>query len=204
MHAKTKTIFLYFISLTVIIACLSTTATESPITPPSPTSIPPGQVETNVAATIFANETSTSAAAISPYDVARTQAAMTQIARPTSSSQKYMVNVPANACWMNSNVDVLTGQTVTISASGIWNTNGGNEGSNSGPDGQKYICGAIQCPVQGVGYGALIGQLEDLKPFFVGRQTEFVATKDGQLHFTVNDWECDDNSGSFNLVITVE
>jgi len=57
--------------------------------------------------------------------------------------------------------------------------------------------------VQGVGYGALIGRVEDLKPFFVGPYIEFVATKDGQLYFTVNDWECDDNSGAFELVITV-
>jgi hypothetical protein len=59
--------------------------------------------------------------------------------------------------------------------------------------------------VQGVGYGALIGRLgEDGKPFFVGTNFELVATKDGQLYFTVNDWTCEDNSGTFNLTIKLE
>jgi hypothetical protein len=53
-----------------------------------------------------------------------------------------------------------------------------------------------------VGY-SLIGQVEDLKPFYVGPYIEFVATKDGQLHFTVNDWTCQDNSGAFDLVVTI-
>jgi hypothetical protein len=53
-----------------------------------------------------------------------------------------------------------------------------------------------------VGYGALIGRLEDLPTFFVGTMLRFAAAMDGQLYFTVNDWQCEDNSGAFNIVIT--
>jgi len=161
---------------------------------------------TSTAAAMIANQTSTAVAKLSPFYAANTADAMTAAVRtpiPTSSVKKYNISVPASACWMNSNVSVLTGQRVKISASGIVNTNGGNEGSNGGPEGQKYICGAIQCPKQGAGYGALIGRLEDLPTFPVGSYIEFVATKDGQLYFTVNDWECDDNSGAFELVISI-
>jgi hypothetical protein len=54
-----------------------------------------------------------------------------------------------------------------------------------------------------VGYGALIGRVEGLEPFHVGPYIELVATKDGDLYFTVNDWQCEDNSGGFDLLITV-
>lgn len=114
------------------------------------------------------------------------------------------VRVPADACWIRSEVSVVTGQNVRISATGTVNTYGGRDGSNSEPEGQTAICGAVQCPVQGVGYGALIGRLEDLKAFFVGSYHEFTATKDGQLYFTVNDWECEDNYGAFQLTIEIE
>lgn len=167
----------------------------------------PAAVETEAVAIVLVDQTPSPTATLSPIKAAQTAGALTAAARtpfPTSSGATFEVSVPARACWMNSEVSVLTGQTVRITAFGTVNTNGGKEGSNSEPDGQKYICGAIQCPVQGVGYGALVGRLEDLKPFFVGKNVEFTATKDGQLYFTVNDWECDDNSGTFILKVTVE
>ena len=93
---------------------------------------------------------------------------------------------------------------MTIVASGTASTYEGHEGSNGGPNGQTYMCGAIECPLQGEMYGALIGRIEDLEPFFVGRYMEFLAAGDGQLYFTINDWKCDDNSGTFELVITIQ
>ena len=105
---------------------------------------------TSTAAAIVANQTSTSAAKLSPFIVARTADAMTAAVRtpdPVSSMKKYNVSVPANACWMNSEVNVLTGQRVTIVASGTASTYEGHEGSNGGPNGQTYMCGAIECPL---------------------------------------------------------
>ena len=203
------TLTLLVILIIVMVSCQSAASTPSI---PTSTSTLPGQMETKVAATIYANETSTAGAMIAD----QTATAEAKGPEPTSGLEVYLltkaavtpisiykVSVPASACWMNSEVDVLTGQEITITASGIWNTHGGNEDSNSGPEGQKYICGAIECPVQGVGYGALVGRLGDLKPFFVGKSLRFTASQDGQLYFTVNDWECEDNSGVIELKITI-
>lgn len=147
-------------------------------------------------------------ATVNAIVAAITAEALTQAAPRTPTAtpafDTYEVSVPAAACWMDSGVSVKTGQRVTIYASGIGNTNGGVEGSNSDPNGQQYICGAIECPVQGVGYGSLVAKLGSQKPFFVGTYFEFNASEDGTLSFTVNDWECDDNSGAFELKITVD
>ncbi|MDP1547410.1 MAG: hypothetical protein Q8L87_15480 [Anaerolineales bacterium] len=192
---------LVWIAFVAALAACQTADTTAPST---------GELTTQVAATIYAEQTS----AVPPTPTlnaiyqAATAGALTASAPRTPTStpafDTYEINVPAEACWMDTEVTVLTGQTITIYASGIGNTYGGNEGSNADPDGQKYICGAIECPVQGVGYGALVGRLEDLKPFFVGTYFQFTATKDGSLHFTINDWECQDNSGSFDLKIVVD
>ncbi|HMZ56470.1 MAG TPA: hypothetical protein PLT48_16585, partial [Nitrospira sp.] len=122
----------------------------------------------------------------------------------TAAFDTYQVSVPAAACWMDSGVSVKTGQRIAIFASGTSNTYGGNEGSNADPNGQQSICGAIECPVQGVGYGSLIGRVGDQKAFFVGTYLEFTATQDANLFFTVNDWECEDNNGTFDLKINVD
>jgi hypothetical protein len=103
---------------------------------------------------------------------------------------------------MNSEISLRAGQTVVIRASGEVNTWDGRAGSSGNPNGQAGICGAIQCPLQGVGYGALIGRLEDLPTFLVGTMLRYTASTDGQLYFTVNDWKCEDNSGVFEVLIT--
>jgi hypothetical protein len=93
-------------------------------------------METKIAATIYAegtstaaahiaNQTSTAAAKLSPFTVARTADAMTAAVRtpiPTSSVETFNVHILASACWTNSTVDVLTGQRVIITASGMVNT----------------------------------------------------------------------------------
>lgn len=172
--------------------------------PATPTALPTplGQMETQVAASIYADQTST---AIAEQAVEATLTAAVPSLTSTPTASIFNVSIPASACWMNSEVNVITGQTVVISASGIVNTWSGKEISNGDPNGQpRNMCGAIECPLQGANYGALIGRLEDLETFLVGTETEFTATKDGQLYFTVNDWECADNSGTFELTITIE
>jgi hypothetical protein len=156
-----------------------------------------------VAATIYTDQTSTAVA--EQAEKATLTAAVplpTFTLEATPTPNAFHLSLPGSACWMNSEIIVRAGQTVVIRASGEINTWGGREGSSGNPNGQTGICGAIQCPLQGVGYGALIGRLEDLPTFFVGTMLRFTATKDGQLYFTVNDWQCDDNSGVFELLIT--
>lgn len=123
----------------------------------------------------------------------------------TSTGSTFDVNLPASACWMDSNVTVSAGQVVSIAAQGTINTWNGNQISFNDPNGQaENICLDAKCPLQNVGYGTLVGRLEDLPAFRVGAVTEFTAQKSGRLSFTVNDWECTDNSGEFDLVVTVK
>jgi hypothetical protein len=206
---KTRT--LIFVSILTIALPSCQLATATPISTPTP----PGQMETKVAATIYAdvtatasiliaNQTSTAAVNRSPFQAALTADALTSAVRMlTPTAAVFNISLPADACWMNSGIDVHTGRRVTMAASGIVNTYGGRDGSSNDPNGQTGVCGAIQCPLQGAGYGALIGRVDDGKTFLVGTNLEFVPTRDGQLHFTVNDWECEDNSGVFDLVITI-
>lgn len=123
---------------------------------------------------------------------------------PTPAASLFKVQVPANGCWIPSEVNVLAGQKITFYATGTVNTWGGRDGSSSGPGGQKSVCGATQCPVQGAGYGALVGRLEDQPAFLIGTNLIYTATADGKLYFSVNDWECEDNTGTFSLAIKVE
>lgn len=196
-NMKTKFLLVLSILMTVLAACQPAIAT--PVS--TPTS--PGQMETMVAATINMGQTST-AAAEQAEQATLTAAVPTPTDTPeaTPTPNAFRFSLPGSACWMNSAIGVRAGQTVVIRASGEINTWGGRAGSGGGPNGQRGICGAIQCPLQGVGYGALIARLEDLPTFFVGTTLRFTATKDGQLYFTVNDWECEDNSGVFELLIT--
>ena len=210
MTAKVISLFLPIIFSVALISC----QLASP-TPLQPTSTIPGQMETRIAANsnvggtstavaMIANQTSTAVAKLSPFYAARTADAMTAVMRtPHPTESVFNIYVPASACWMNSKINVRMGQRVIITASGIVNTFGGRDGSNNEPDGQKGVCGAIQCPLQGTGYGALIGRVEDEKPFYVGTNLEFVPINAGQLYFTVNDWECDDNSGTFKILVTL-
>jgi hypothetical protein len=52
-------------------------------------------------------------------------------------------------------------------------------------------------------YGALIGRIGEGKTFEVGSHLEFTAAEDGDLFLTINDWECEDNSGNFTVTITI-
>lgn len=186
------------VSLLFLLGCKSA-ATP----PPALTSTPVGQMETQIASTIYANETMTAGA-----EQARAATLTAAIPSPTvtpeatTTPDRFNFQLPADGCWVNSEIRVLAGQTAVIRASGNVNTWEGRAGSSSNPDGQKGLCGAIQCPLQGVGYGALIGRVEDGPSFFVGTMTRYTAEKEGQLYFTVNDWECEDNTGVFDIQIT--
>ena len=195
---ETKNSLIWIFLLLVLASCQAATPT-----PLLSTSTPPGQMETRVAATIFADQTSTAEAEHAEkatFTAAVPSPTHTPAATPTPNA--FHFSLPASGCWMNSEISIHAGQTVVIRASGEINTWGGRAGSNGNANGQTGICGAVQCPLQGVGYGALIGRLEDLPPFFVGTMLRFTATNDGQLYFTVNDWKCDDNSGVFDLLVT--
>lgn len=191
-----------FVPVSLVVLLLASCQGTTP--PPTPADLPTATQTVDLIATAVAmdsaNQTATAEAKKSLFSSALTADALTSAA--VTPIPMFEVQVPAKACWMSSDVSVTAGQKLTISASGSVNTNGGAEGSTSGPNGQPFVCGGTKCPVLGVGYGSLVGRVEDGKAFFIGEKLEFVPDRDGKLYFTVNDWECDDNSGTFDLVIT--
>jgi hypothetical protein len=107
-------------------------------------------------------------------------------------------------------IDLRTGDQVTISASG--NITAGRRAGVVSPDGGRVSAasalGVGVYPVPNAGVGALIGVIRTpggqvSQPFLVGSQLSFNAPADGRLILLVNDDNFNDNSGSFDVRITV-
>jgi hypothetical protein len=111
---------------------------------------------------------------------------------------------------VDTGIDLRTGDQVTISASG--NITAGRRAGVVAPDGGRVSAasalGVGAYPVPNAGVGALIGVLRTpsgqlSQPFFVGSQLAFNSPADGRLFLLVNDDNYSDNSGSFDVRITV-
>jgi len=121
----------------------------------------------------------------------------------TPTARTASISLPGNQCWIDSGVEISSGDQVFLSATGFINTWGGRVGSSNDPDGQyKKTCGDVKCPLQGADYGALLGRVGEGETFLVGTGTNFSAQTDGNLYLTINDWDCSDNSGDFAVVIS--
>ncbi len=198
MKTKNGILILLFVSMLLTLACEFVNSLTPAVTPTSS-----GPMETKIAATIYAGQTGTAVVRqtmeVTPT---ATRPVVTNTPHATWTPAVAKFTLPASACWMDSKITIRAGQTVVIRASGTINTWDGKPGSDSDPNGNPGICGGSKCPLRGVGYGALIARLENEPPFFVGTTLRFTAEKSGSLHFTVNDWECDDNSGSYKILVT--
>ncbi len=112
------------------------------------------------------------------------------------------VEVAAKRDWTSSGVIVKRGDRIRITATG--NILIDPSGQSSGPEG-------IDAPdskklVSDKPTGGLIGVIgADNDDFvFIGRLTEFTATRDGLLFLSVNEGTLSDNSGSFKTVIEIQ
>jgi hypothetical protein len=112
------------------------------------------------------------------------------------------VEVAAKRDWTSSGVIVKRGDRLRITASG--NITIDPAGQASGPEG---IESADSRKLMGEKpTGGLIGVIgADNDDFvFIGRFTEFTATRDGLLFLSVNEGTLSDNSGSFKAVIEIQ
>jgi hypothetical protein len=112
------------------------------------------------------------------------------------------VEVAAKRDWTSSGVIVKRGDRIRITATGSITLD--PSGQSSGPEG-------IEAPdsrklVSEKPTGGLIGVIgADNDDFvFIGRLTEFNATRDGLLFLSVNEGTLSDNSGSFKAVIEIQ
>lgn len=122
-------------------------------------------------------------------------------------TQEKSVTVPGNSRGTDTGVDLRTGDSVTISASG--NITAGRRAGVVSADGGRVGVGSIigTYPYPQAGVGALIGYIrtpngQTTQPFLVGSQQTFNAPVDGRLFLLINDDNYGDNSGQFDVRIT--
>ena len=125
----------------------------------------------------------------------------------TSAPIEKTIEVPGNSRGTDTGIDLRSGDTVTITATG--NIVAGRRAGSVTPDGGNVGFGSIAgaYPVSGAGVGALIGYIrltngQITQPFLVGSQQTITAPVDGRLFLLINDDNYSDNSGSFQVRIS--
>lgn len=120
--------------------------------------------------------------------------------------QEVTIAVPGTSRGVDTNIDLRTGDQVTLTASGT--VVAGRRAGEVGPDGGRTGFGGLvsQYPVPTAGPGALIGYIrlsngQVTQPFIIGSQQTFNAQADGRLFLAINDDNYGDNGGSFSVRI---
>jgi hypothetical protein len=123
---------------------------------------------------------------------------------------KKTFQVPATLQWYNTRLKVTAGQVITIEASGRASTLKTAKSAESGPNGQKYICGREKnapppCALNYSKYGALVGKIGPNAAFFIGKKLTFTAKYTGYLYLSVNDnlKYYSDNKGGYKVVVSI-
>jgi hypothetical protein len=121
------------------------------------------------------------------------------------SPREITINVPATSRGTDTNIDVRSGDQITISATGT--ITAGRRVGDVGPDGARSTGIGINVrPVPTAGVGALIayirmpnGQLS--QAYLIGSTLTTTVPTDGRLILAINDDDYSDNSGSFSVRI---
>ena len=127
--------------------------------------------------------------------------------RQTRSTQKVVLNIPANGMWFDTGLDV-TNKTIQIKYElGTWSNDGAEthfcDGEGFIPEGQDFRDVLPKLLVPNAPLGALVGRAGG-EPFFVGNTYED-RPGDGHLYLSINDKpdSFDDNVGSLRIVVTI-
>lgn len=110
--------------------------------------------------------------------------------------------VPGRPTWTDTDIHIVAGQRVHISAADEVCTTLSNLSKCSGPEGQKDLNDYNHSGFKKVGHGTLIAALGDTR-FPVGRDLRFVAPATGILRLGVNDTDTDNNKGSYAVQVVV-
>ena len=119
---------------------------------------------------------------------------------------EYDLSVPGGTAWYNAGVNVNSGSTLSIIASGNIKISGSDPGWS--PDGVTETNQAdvekLLCPLTNKAYG-LIGKIGQGTCFFIGSSKTFTADNSGTLYLSVNDrvGTFGDNSGSWTVNLEV-
>jgi hypothetical protein len=126
--------------------------------------------------------------------------------------------VPGNASWVDTGLDVASGQTISFEAEGRISLQKGNPDADCGADGCDLQ--ALQQPVPGKNLGALIGKVviavtvtvnektkeekkdEMAELFYVGSKNRLEMPAKGRLFLGINENVIGDNAGAFQVTVT--
>ena len=121
----------------------------------------------------------------------------TPVAKPPAGA----IPVPANVRWVSTGVFVQRGQRVGFQSSGQIQLSG-DAGDTATPGGSAQGRVSANGPLSGVSAGALLGRIGTGAAFGIGDQLSIVMPATGELFLGVNDDNLQDNSGSYQVVIT--
>jgi LssY C-terminus len=143
-------------------------------------------------------------ALLGAFLLAACAAAQTQPS-PTASSNTHTLDIPGSAPWTDTGVDLLAGQTVTITATGTLQF---MDGTAPGPQGAARSWKDLlrSMPVNSAGRGALIGRIgsdDAAQPFLVGAQLKITVRAPGRLFLGFNGPAGDSGQGSFHAKVEI-
>ena len=109
--------------------------------------------------------------------------------------------VAANRQWTPTGIRVRQGEVIRFQSSGeISFTGNGDKAGVAGSPAHKLVPGS---PLPGALAGALIGRIDNGAAFGIGDQGSITAPASGLLYLGTNDDNVSDNSGQFQVVITL-
>jgi len=111
------------------------------------------------------------------------------------------VNVPATQEWTNTGIDVSRGQVVLFSTSGSVQLSR-NARDTAEAAGRAGTSVNSRAPIRDLPRGALLGRINDGRPFGIGDQAQVTMPESGTLYLGINDDSYSDNSGQFVVTIT--
>jgi Ca2+-binding EF-hand superfamily protein len=112
------------------------------------------------------------------------------------------VTVDAQRGWVDTGIDVRSGDVLSIQASGTV-TLSTNASDIAEPAGSRTNRRAASAPLPDEPAGALIARIDNGAPVGVGSRQSVTANATGRLYLSVNDDYFDDNRGTYRVVITV-
>jgi hypothetical protein len=122
---------------------------------------------------------------------------------PAVGTSGRMIRVNGTERWTDTGFDVRAGDTILFDAQGtVRLSDNGEDIAEAG--GARSGRRAAEAPLVNQTAGALIGRIGNSETFFVGNRRSMRAPASGRLYLGVNDDFLGDNSGDFQVTVTVQ
>ena len=129
------------------------------------------------------------------------------VTQNNSFAHSKVVIVSAEQQWTNTNIDIISGEDMTIIIDGMASDGSGPNTQNigwTGPEGWGKIISLSNFPAANISAYSVIGKIgESGIPFYVGKAISYKANKSGRLFLGYNDDNFSNNYGYFvSFIIT--